>query len=52
MIGWLVIEFGDTTEEEHNKLKRNLAGDWDVSLGIDDLIMRMTTAQMFFPIIE
>ena len=44
-------DHGPDTEEERNKIKRNLAKKWDMSLGIDDLIMRMTSAQMFFSMI-
>ena len=51
LIGWLIEEFGDTTEEEQNEIKRNLSSDWNVTLGINDLIMRITSAQMFFSMI-
>lgn len=33
-------------------MKRNLVQHWDVTLAIDDLIMSMTAAQMFFSMIE
>ena len=46
------MEFADTTEAERNRLKCNLAANWDVLLGINNLIMRMTAAQMIFAIIN
>ena len=52
LLEWLIEEFGDTAEEERNEIKRNLSADWNVTLGIDDLIMRITSAQTFFSMIN
>lgn len=47
-----MTKFGNTTEEERNKLKRNLAREQDVALGINNRIMCITASQMYFSILE